>query len=52
VAEKGNHRRTPPAKITAAKLRIKILLGERSLEKKFLILKRILIVIVFLTDGL
>jgi hypothetical protein len=38
-AEKGNHRRIPPIRITAAKLRTKILLGERCLEKKFLILR-------------
>jgi len=37
-AEKGNQRRIPPVRITAAKLRIKILEGERRLEKKFLIL--------------
>jgi hypothetical protein len=43
VAEKGNHRRIPPAIITAAKLRTKILVGERRLEKNVLILVRIFI---------
>jgi hypothetical protein len=42
VAEKGNQRRIPPARITAAKLRTKILVGEKCLEKKFRILVRIL----------
>jgi site-specific DNA-cytosine methylase len=41
VAEKGNHRRIPPVRITAAKLRTKILVGERCLEKKVLIRIRI-----------
>jgi hypothetical protein len=52
VVEKGNQRRIPPARITAAKLRTNILAGERCLENKFLILKRILIFIVSLRDGL
>jgi len=43
VAEKGNQRRIPPARITPAKLRTKILGGKRCLEKKFLILRRIFI---------
>jgi hypothetical protein len=43
VAEKGNQRRIPPVMITAAKLRIKILAGERRLEKNVLILARIFI---------
>jgi hypothetical protein len=38
VAEKGNQRRIPPVRITPAKLRTKILVGERCLGKKFLIL--------------
>jgi hypothetical protein len=37
AAEKGNQRRIPPVRITVAKLRTKILVGERCLEKKFLI---------------
>jgi hypothetical protein len=37
VAEKGNHRRIPPVRMTATKLRTKILVGERCLEKKVLI---------------
>jgi hypothetical protein len=36
VAEKGNQRSMPPARITVAKLRTKIRVGERCLEKKFL----------------
>jgi hypothetical protein len=52
VAEKGNQRRIPPVKITATKLRTKILAGERCREKKVLILKRILIGIVILSDEL
>jgi hypothetical protein len=43
VAEKGNRRRIPPIIITAAKLRTKILAGEKCLEKKVLILIRIFI---------
>jgi len=43
VAEKGNQRRIPPVKITPAKLRTKILVGERCLEKKVLIRIRIFI---------
>jgi hypothetical protein len=43
VAEKGNQRRIPPVIITAAKLRTKILVGEKCLEKKVLILREILI---------
>jgi hypothetical protein len=43
VAEKGNQRRIPPVIITAAKLRTKILAGEKCLEKKVLILIRIFI---------
>jgi hypothetical protein len=43
VAEKGNQRRIPPVTITAAKLRTKILVGEKCLEKKVLILREILI---------
>jgi hypothetical protein len=43
VAEKGNQRRMAPVMITPAKLRTKILVGEKCLEKKFLILKRIFI---------
>jgi hypothetical protein len=42
VAEKGNQRRTPPVIITAAKLRTKIRVGEKRLEKKVLILTRTL----------
>jgi hypothetical protein len=38
VAEKGNQRRIPPARITAAKLRTKILDGEKSLEENVFIL--------------
>jgi hypothetical protein len=38
-AEKGNQRRIPPVRITPAKLRTKILVGKRSLTRKFLILK-------------
>jgi hypothetical protein len=38
AAENGSQRRIPPVKITAAKLRTKILAGGRCLEKKFLIL--------------
>jgi len=34
VAEKGSQRRKAPRKMTAAKLRIKILDGERCLEMK------------------
>jgi hypothetical protein len=45
VAEKGNRRRIPPVRITAAKLRTKILVGDKCREKKFLILKRIFIAI-------
>jgi hypothetical protein len=45
-AEKGNQRRIPPARITAAKLRTKILVGERCFEKKFLILTRTFIGII------
>ena len=33
AAEKGDHRRKDPAKIKAAKLRIKILSGEKNREK-------------------
>jgi hypothetical protein len=43
VAEKGNQRRIPPVRITAAKLRMKILAGEKCLEKNVLILIRIFI---------
>jgi hypothetical protein len=43
VAEKGNRRRIPPVRITAAKLRTKILVGDKCLEKKVLILRRIFI---------
>jgi hypothetical protein len=43
VAENGNQRRIAPARITPAKLRTKILVGERCLEKKVLIRIRILI---------
>src|SRR4030042_6686854 len=43
LAEKGNQRRIPPARITPAKLRINILAGERCLEKKFLTRIRIFI---------
>jgi hypothetical protein len=43
VAEKGNQRRMAPAMITPAKLRTKILVGEKCLEKKFLIRMRIFI---------
>jgi hypothetical protein len=35
--ENGNQRRMPPVIMTAAKLRTKILVGDKSLEKKFLI---------------
>jgi hypothetical protein len=42
-AAKGNQRRKPPARITPAKLRTKILAGERCLDKKVLILIRIFI---------
>jgi hypothetical protein len=42
VAEKGNQRRIPPVRITAAKLSTKIRVGERRLEKKVLILRKIL----------
>jgi hypothetical protein len=45
AAAKGNQRRNPPVRMTAAKLRTKILVGERRLEKKFLIRIRIFIVI-------
>jgi len=38
VAEKGNQRRKAPVRITPAKLRTKILIGGRRLEKKFLTL--------------
>jgi hypothetical protein len=38
VAEKGNQRRTPPVRMTPAKLRTKIRVGDRRFEKKFLIL--------------
>jgi hypothetical protein len=38
VAEKGNQRRMAPVRITPAKLRTKILVGGRCLEKKFLTL--------------
>jgi hypothetical protein len=38
VAEKGNHRRMAPERMTPAKLRTKILVGGRRLEKKFLTL--------------
>jgi len=41
VAEKGDQRRIPPIRITPTKLRIKILGGERCLEKKFLTRMRI-----------
>jgi len=51
-AEKGNHRRIPPIRITAAKLRTKILLGERDLEKKFLILRRTFIALGTLRNRL
>jgi len=43
VAEKGNQRRIAPVRMTPAKLRTKILAGEKCLEKEFLILKRIFI---------
>jgi hypothetical protein len=43
VAAKGNQRRKPPVRMTAAKLRMKILAGERCLDKKVLILIRIFI---------
>jgi hypothetical protein len=43
VAEKGNQRRIAPVMITPAKLRTKILVGEKCLEKKFLIRMRIFI---------
>jgi hypothetical protein len=43
AAEKGNHRRIAPARMTPAKLRAKILAGERRFEKKFLIRIRIFI---------
>jgi hypothetical protein len=43
VAEKGNQRRIPPIRITPIKLRTKILVGERCLEKKFLTRMRIFI---------
>ena len=43
VAEKGNQRRIPPVRITAAKLSTKILVGERCLEKNVLILTIIFI---------
>jgi hypothetical protein len=43
VAEKGNQRRIPPARITPAKLMTNILVGERCLEKKFFIRIRIFI---------
>jgi hypothetical protein len=43
VAAKGNQRRKPPARITPAKLRTKILAGEKCLDKKVLILIWILI---------
>jgi hypothetical protein len=39
VAEKGNRRRIPPVRITAAKLRTKILVGDKCLEKKVFIFK-------------
>jgi hypothetical protein len=42
VAAKGNRRRIPPVTITAAKLRTKILVGEKCLEKKALILTKTL----------
>jgi hypothetical protein len=42
VAEKGNQRRIPPVMITAAKLRTNILVGEKCLEKKVLVLRKIL----------
>jgi hypothetical protein len=38
VAEKGKQRRKPPARMTPAKLRTKILAGEKCLEKNVLIL--------------
>ena len=37
-AEKGSQRKIPPVKITAAKLRTNIRVGEKCLEKKFLTL--------------
>jgi hypothetical protein len=43
VAENGNRRRRAPSRMTAAKLRTKILEGEKCLEKKVLILIRIFI---------
>jgi hypothetical protein len=43
VAEKGNHRRIPPIRITAAKLSTKIRVGGRRLENKVLILRKILL---------
>jgi len=43
VAEKGNQRRMLPVRITATKLRMKILVGERSFEKKALVLTKTLI---------
>jgi hypothetical protein len=43
VAEKGNQRRMPPVRMTPAKLRTKILAGERCLEKNVLILIEIFI---------
>jgi hypothetical protein len=43
AAENGNQRRIAPVRITPAKLRTKILVGERCLEKKVLIRMRILI---------
>jgi hypothetical protein len=42
-AENGNQRRMPPVRMTAAKLRTKILVGERCLEKNVLILRNIFI---------
>jgi hypothetical protein len=36
VAERGNQRRIPPVRITAAKLRTKILVGDKCLERNVL----------------
>jgi len=52
VTANGKERKIAPMKITTAKLRTKILVGERCLEKKFLIRIRIFIGIESLTPPM
>jgi len=43
-ADEGSQRRIPPARITAAKLKTKIRVGDKCLEKKVLTLSRIVMI--------